>query len=260
MSKFIDRLNRVARATPQPMGFGHAKSTSEKLKMLLVVSLSQANPDNLADYVTGADAGLLPISKPSQATENIQAISGLTPAIPWGVWLKGFTQGEIKPIVKAGCDFVVFPAVDTSLTMLRDDKVGKILEVEVSLNEGLLGTVNGLPVDAVLIDSKHKEEHSLTWQHLMLFQRFASLLAKPLLVSVPSNITANELQALWEAGVDGVIIEVSDKNPADKLKELRRAIDKLSSTSRRKRGKAEALLPYIGGETEVVAEEAEEEE
>ena len=200
MSKFIDRLNQVAQVTPQSMGFGHAKSTSGKPKMLLVASLSQVNPDSMADYVAGADAGLSLISKPSQGTENIQTVSGLIPNIPWGVWLKGFNRGEIKPVVEAGCDFVVFPAADTSLTMLRDDKVGKILEIELSLSEGLLGAVNGLPIDAVLIDSE-KKEHSLTWQHIIYFRRFATSLTKPLLVSVPSNITANELKRYGKPGL-----------------------------------------------------------
>ena len=59
MSRFIDKLNRVSESTPQPMGFRADQPASEKPRILLIASLTQANIDGLADRVTGADAGLL---------------------------------------------------------------------------------------------------------------------------------------------------------------------------------------------------------
>jgi hypothetical protein len=94
----------------------------------------------------------------------------------------------------------------------------------------------------------------------MLFQHFANFLTKPLLVSIPSNATANELQALWEVGVDGVIVEIEAGQPVGRVSKLRQTIDKLSFPSRRKQRKTEALLPHIGQETGIVADEEEEEE
>jgi len=258
MSKFIDRLNRMAQTTPYPIGFKQVHMTSEKPRMLLVASLAQAHCDNVADYMAGADAGLLPIPELSSGAKEIQEMSQLVPAIPWGGWLRGTNRRETKPMVKAGCDFVVFPATDTFLAVPQDDKAGKILEVEASLREGLLGTVNELPVDAVLIASEPGEGYSITWHHLMLFQRFADLLTKPLLVSVPPTVTANELEVLWEIGVDSVIIEVGGDRPPARLKELRQAVDKLTFPPQRKRGRAEVLLPRISGSTEMVTEEEEE--
>jgi hypothetical protein len=158
--------------------------------------------------------------------------------------------------MKAGCDFVVFPAAKTSLAILQNEAVGRILEIEASLSDGLLRAIDALPVDAVLIADELREDYFLTWHHLVLFQHFANLLTKPLLVSIPSNVTANELQALWEAGVDGVIVEVE----TGRVSKLRQAIDKLTFPSQRKRGKAEALLPRIGGEPSTVTMEEEEEE
>jgi len=213
---------------------------------------------SLADYVVGADAGLLHLPKSSSVAKTLKEISQAISDIPWGGWLKNIDKGEIKQMAKTGCDFVVFPAANTPLALLQNDETGKILKVEKSLSDGLLRTVNELPVDAVLIAAEQEGEYFLTWHHLMLFQRFADLLTKPLLVSVPSNIIANELQALWEAGVDGVVIEVGAGQSADRLKRLRQVIDKLAFPSRHKRGKAEALLPYTGKEASIVAEEEEE--
>jgi len=258
LSKLIDKLNQVSQAEPQPMGFRAARAGSPEPKILLVASLAQTGVSDVADYVAGADAGLLPISRLSSGAKTLQKISQVVPDIPWGVWLRGVEGEAVKQVVKVGCDFVVFPAANTSLAILQDDKVGKILQVETSLSEGLLRTIAELPVDAVLVAGEQAEGYFLTWHHLMLFRRFASLLTKPLLVSIPSNVAANELQALWNAGVDGVIVTVGAGQPAEGLKGLRQAIDKLTFPASRKQGKVEALLPQISSETDVVTEEEEE--
>ena len=258
MSRFIDRLNQASQTVLQPMGFGAAQPVSEKPKMLLIASLAKANVADLADYVAGADAALLPISKLGSGTKIFKEISQAISDIPWGGWLGDAGTGEIKQMRKTGCDFVVFPAANTSLALLQNNEVGKILEVEASLSEGLLRTVNELPVDAVLIAGEQEGEYFLTWHHLMLFQHFADLLTKPLLASIPSNVTDNELQALWKAGVVGVVVAVG--RPAGGLKRLRQMIDNLAFPAQRQRGKAGALLPYVSGEASIAAEEEEEEE
>jgi len=257
MSRFIDKLNQVSRVVPQSMGFRRAQPVSEKPKILLIASLAGASVGGLANYVVGADAGLLRIPKLSSGAKTLREMSQAVPDIPWGGWLRNIDKGRIKQMAKAGCDFVVFPAANTPLALLQNDEIGKILEVEPSLSEGLLRAVNELSIDAVLIATKQEGEYFLTWHHLMLFQRFADLLTKPLLASIPPNVTANELQALWEAGVDGVVIEVGARQPAERLKELRQTIDKLVFPLQRKRGKAEALLPHIGREVSIVTEEEE---
>ena len=260
MSKFIDKLNQISQTGSQPMGFRAARSASQKLKMLLVASLTPADVDNLADYVAGADAGLVHALQLGSRAGMLLKLSQAALAIPWGVWLKDVGQDDIKQIVETGCDFVIFSATDTPLALLQDDKVGKILEVATSLSDGLLRTVNELSLDAVLIAAEQEGEYLLTWHHLMLFQRFANLLTKPLLASVPPNVTADELQALWKAGVGGVVIEAEAGQPVDRLKKLRQVIDKLAFPSQRKRGEAEALLPHISRETRMVTTEEEEEE
>ncbi len=259
MSRFIDKLNRVLQAVPHSMGFRAAKPVSEKPRMLLIASLARANIDDLADQVAGTDAGLLHIPEWSAGAEAFEKVSQAASDIPWGSWLGSISEGEMKQMAKAGCDFVVFPPATTSLAILKDDNVGRILEVKASLTEGLLRAVNELPVDAALVASEQEGE-SLTWHHLMFFQRCADLLTKPLLVTIPPDVSASELQALWAAGVSGVVVEIGAEQPAGRLGELRQVIDRLVFPSLRKRRKAEALLPHISTskETDIATEEEEE--
>jgi len=85
-------------------------------------------------------------------------------------------------------------------------------------------------------------------------------LTKPLLVSTPSNVSTNELQVLWEAGVSGVVVRIESEQPTGRLKELRQAIDKIAFTATRKSKKPKPLLPYTSQKTYTVVEEEEEEE
>ena len=250
MSEFIRKLSRASQGGPQPIGFKAGQAVSPKPKMLLVASLAPASVHNVADYVAGADAGLLRISRLGADTKVLREYSEAVPDIPWGGWLRDMSQREMKQVKRMDCDFVVFPAA-TSLAILQNGEVGKILEVEASLDEGLLRTIDGLPVDAVLIAGERKEDYFLTWHHLMLFGHFANSLAKPVLVSVPSGVMANELRVLWEAGVDGVVVEAG----VGGLKELRKVVDGLTLPPQRRRRKVEALLPYISAEPDRAVEE-----
>ena len=257
MSKLIDKLNQVAEAAPKPMGFRAAQAVSTKPKILLIASWAEAsNTGRLAEYTAGADAVL--VNKTGSGAKAFQKIAQSIPDIPWGLWLGENGSKEITPMSEAGGDFVVFTA-SAALSLPKDDKVGKVLQVETSLSDGLLRTVNELPVDAVLIASEPEEKALLTWHHLMLFQRFDNLLTKPLLVSIPPKVTADELQVLWKTGIDGVVVEIGTGQPAGRLKELRQIIDKLTFPSRQRK-KVEALLPRVAKETSTAAEEEEEEE
>ena len=260
MSKFIDKLNQLSQTTPQLMGFRATQPVAPKSKILLIASLAQANAGSAANCIAGADAGLLHISSWNSGIKALKKMHQAAPDIPWGAWLKNIDSRKIKQTAESGCDFIVFPAATTPLATLQDADMGRILEVEPSLSEGLMRAVNDLSVNAVLIASDQEGDFPLTWHHLMLFQRFANLLTKPLLATIPPNPTGKELQALWEAGVDGVVVEVGVKQPAERLKELRQIIDKLTFPSPRKTSKVEALLPRIAEETSPIIEEEEEEE
>ncbi len=261
MSRLIEKLTQVSKDAPQPMGFKAAHPVSSKPPMLLVARLTQIeNIDNLADSVTGADVVLLSIAKGAPKDTALLKIARSLSDIPWGSWLEDTSEKRIKMIAKSGGDFIVFPTASAVLAADQGDKTGKILQVQSSLNEGLLKAVNNLPVDAVLVVSEQEKESSLTWHHLMVLQRFINILTKPLLASMPSNVTYHELKALWEIGVDGVVVEVSARQPSAKLEKLRQEINRLASLPPRKRIKTMALIPHVSGDPETAADIEEDDE
>lgn len=255
MSKLIDKLKLTSQSASPPMGFGRDRLVSSKPGILLIARVVQPDLTELASQVAGADAGLLDISKLRSDIKTLSKCAEMVPDIPWGGWLSGDARLEGQLIKVPDCDFVVFPAESTPLKIVENTKAGKILEVEPSLSEGLLRTVNELPVDGVLLRDKEENSTSLSWHRLMLLQRCADLIAKPLLAPVASDVTASELKLLWEVGVDGVALAVDTDRPAGGLVSLREAVSKLISPSQRRRGKVKALLPQISRETVIENEE-----
>jgi len=258
MSKIIERLNRLSQGSPQPLGFRTIQADSPRPKIQVIASLVREDAEGLIDCVSGADAGLLCISKIKSAVEVLKKLVQAMPDIPWGVQMpEGHT--DIKAITQAGCDFIVFPAASTPLTIFDNDQVGKIIEIESSITESLLRATNRLPIDGVLF-TREDENDFLTWQNLMLFQRSADLLTKPMLVTVPGKLTNGELQALWEAGADGVVIEITTGQSRDTLKELRKVINEMTFPLPRRRERPSPLLPHIAEESTVTKDEDDEEE
>ncbi|MFC1941680.1 hypothetical protein ACFLWU_00485 [Chloroflexota bacterium] len=261
MSRLIDELNKTAKVTPQPMGFKSALPTSSKPRIILIAGLAEiGDADQSGGLVDGSDAVLIRLSKSDLTAKTLQKNTDSMPDLPWGGWLDNIGIKKMETLVGAGCDFLVFPSTSQFVAPLKDDKPGKILQVELSLDEGLVRAINDLPVEAVFAANTWKADDSLAWHHLMRFQYFSNLLNKPLLVSVPMNVTSDELKALWEAGVEGVVVEAGASQLTGRLKELRMAIDKITFPLSRKRGKTEAILPRMGVESAMITEDEEDEE
>lgn len=259
MSRLIDAFHKASQATASPLGFRAARPAAAAGRILLIASLEPGVTDNPADYLDGASAVLLRRGKSRLTAKVVQTVVASLPDIPWGTYLNDSAEkkGEVK--VEAGCDFVVFPASGRIATTPLDEKVGRILQVESAMDDGLLRAVNDLPVDAVLVTDTFEDGGSLVWHQLMIFQHLAHIISKPLIVPIPADANGEELKALWEAGVDGVVVEVDTAKPGG-LKELRQSIDKLPPRSPRKRDRLEAVLPRAGGESKAAVPDEEEEE
>jgi citrate lyase beta subunit len=79
-------------------------------------------------------------------------------------------------------------------------------------------------------------------------------LEKPVIMTLPSLATKEELTSLWQAGVDGVVAPSTQS--AEELTELKRMIGDLPKKARGGRARAGAVLPQHGGS--VIGDEDEE--
>lgn len=227
--------------------------------MPLIVTLSQANLTMASDAIAvGVDALLVTVEELDQEESNLTELAKAAGDTPWGISLKNIKGGQIDRLLKMGCDFIVFQAATAPASLVEEERLGKIVMIDLSLSDGMLETLEQLPVDAILIDEREQGKSTPRIYHLMLCQYLSNLTGKPLLFAVSPDTSDTELQALRKYGVDGVVAEMRAEH-SKKLTRLRQDINKLPPIKRRREG-AKVLLPSLGSLTTPSPSEEDEEE
>lgn len=244
MSKLVEKLHQTSRVSIQPLGFKGAASTSTQKgsPMVLIAVLPEGDASAAAGGNGSADAWLV-----KEADSQVLAALG---QIPWGASLEKGTEKELTHFKEMGCDFLVFNPATAPLALLGDDELGKIVEVDASLSDGMIRAIDKLSVDAVLIGG----DSELSVHRLMVCQHVANLVRKPLLALAPLDTPKEALEDFQEAGIVGVVVKLGGGGKKG-LSQLRQAIDSLPPTRRRRKERMEALLPYLGQGTQVEEEE-----
>ena len=237
------------------MGFRTSKPAETGLPLLIIGRAVIKTTASTAKSVSGVDAVLVYADKADLTAENAQKTAKAFGDIPWGIYLEESGE-ETKALIEAGCDFVVFLPTARIIDLPQEEKTGKIVQVDSSMDDGLLRAINDLPADAVLVTDTLENNETLTIHQLMIYRHLANFISKPLIVPVAASITEAELKALQDADIDGVMVEMEGES----LKELRETISKLPPRSAKKRYKAGVLLPRTTGESTAPAPPDEEEE
>ncbi len=253
MSRLIDKISRIRQNEPQPIGFAAlGRATAEKPRMQVIACLKAENLDKVSEGLNPADAALIEIVR----ADDIPALEKACQTeknIPAGGWLKTSSNEVLREATDVACDFVVFPGTVT-VALIQKEKMGKILELDTSLNERMLRAAGELPIDAVLVFDEG-EDSPLTVNRLMFFQYLVNSITKPVVVSIPTKVTESELQALWDIGISGVAVDLVDEKSTKNLTELRKALENLAPPAFRKKFKAGATIPRMQPELAQPSEE-----
>jgi hypothetical protein len=248
LSKLIEKLERISEGRAQPLGFGAAASRTRSLPMLVIASVpaGSAKPDEVVAK-TGADAVLLTIENWKKEREALAKISSGKADFIWGVYAQAVSGDEVEQLVEMKCDFVVFAAEMTPAAVLNEERIGKVLQIDSSLDDNLTRAVGRLAVDAVLLSPPGKDQPPLTISQLMVYERLAAGAGKHLLAALPPVSPTDDLETWWSLGVRGVVVDMTADHAGDKLAQVKEAIEKLPTT-KKKGTKASAVLPQIARE------------
>jgi hypothetical protein len=258
MSRFIEKLKKQAESPPQPMGFHKTLPAESITTILIVAKVAIDDGGSPVTNIDGADGVLLYDEKNKITMKTLSKIVKPLQNTPWGIFLDE-SEDTAQALVESGCDFAVLSPTCPVSAVPQAEKVGKILHVESTMDDGLLRAVNDLPVDAVLAADTFEENGKLVWHHLMILRYMAMLVNKPLLVPVSPTIDQAELKALWDAGIEAVVVPV-DISKGENLKDLHDMSVKLLPRAVKKAHKVDVFLPSVSGRQAEPPEEEEEPE
>lgn len=240
-------MRQISESATPPLGF-KTTTTSPSQQMLLIAALPQSNVAQLTE--AEVDAVLIHSQDSERELPPQEIISGVG-NIPWGVWLEATTEENVEELRKMSSDFLIFMASQAPASLLQEE-IGKVVKITPPYEDGFIETIDQLPIDAILLDFRGEGEN-LTVSHIMNVQWIAGSINKPLLVAIKQRLDDKEIQALWEAGAKGVVVEIGDDHKPE-LTRLRQAIAALPSAPRKPRERR-AVLPRLEGEVDLVPPE-----
>ena len=233
MSEFIKKLERISREKTQPLGFGRI-AESRSASMMLIAQLSRVRnsvpeeADALLFDVKDSDSRLL-----SQVVPSIGQL-------PWGVRLETADIKGLAELADAGCDYVVFKS-DVSARIVVEERMGKVLEVDTLLPDSLARAIGQVSVEAILL--RNNDELPLSVHRLLDYQRLIALAGTLAIAFLPSDIS--DLEALWDIGVRGVVVDLSGEDGEEKLSAVREAIRRLPASRKKPRERISPILPAV---------------
>lgn len=252
MSQLVSKLKRISKGESKPIGFA-SRQSAVRGRMVLVAGITE--PDAFGDIsFSGVDAVLIhPVA--SLTNGNLQTMTKSLPDLPWGVWPDVYS--DFGALTGAGADYVVFTLESPVETLDQAGKAGRLLKVDSSLADSAIRGLNDLAIDALLLEDDGLTAGPMSLERVLLVNRFASVLAKPLLVLASPELNSAGVKALWMAGADGIVIEPGRKSLPEKISAIAGVMDQIGLPAR-KRGHSEALVPFTSSRPEAVEEEEEE--
>ena len=243
MSKFTDMLEKAGVQRPAPMGFGPASRQQTHIPQIVLVgqTTSAGLPTKAKVAKVEVDAFLVSLEKDDDAT--LDSIAGSLEQCVWGVRLGDLSAALVDRLREKGCDFLIFEAENTEAAVLAEDETGKIITVGPDVGEETARTIGEMPLDGALF-SLEKGILPLTVGKLIDIQLVRSLVDKPLIMEAPADLGREELEALRNVGIAGLLMDLSSPST---IAETRRAIEDLPR-SRSRPARREAILPVVPGE------------
>ncbi|MCL0041253.1 hypothetical protein M1N08_00685 [Dehalococcoidia bacterium] len=248
MSEFIKKLERISREKTQPLGFGRI-AESRSVSMMLIAQLSRVQvrnsfPEEVDAPLFGGfrepspDALLFDVKDSDSRAELLSQVVPSIGPLPWGVRLETVDIEGLAELADAGCDYLVFKS-DVSARIVVEERMGKVLEVDTLLPDSLARAIGQISVEAILL--RNNDELPLSVHRLLDYQRLIALAGTLAIALLPSDIS--DLEALWDIGVRGVVVDLSDGE--EKLPAVREAIRRLPASRKKPRERISPILPAV---------------
>ena len=239
MSKFIDRLDYIMEGAPAAMGFGMQRvKKAPGMALLAIVSKSDAKALQRVADLKPDGALVSGVDGPAKLKAVRKALGD---GIPWGRPVTSLSEDEAAAYEKEGCDLLAFPLQGTSVAAVGSEEVARILRVDAAMDREQLRVIDALPVDVLLINGPTS---SSQWslEDLVAVARVTRLVNKYVIVETSLLPGAKVLEALRDAGVNGLAVDV-ESVPAEKLAELKTALEDMPRHRPNRRDKSVAILP-----------------
>jgi hypothetical protein len=206
-------------------GFGFKPTTgTSKRVTALVASFPVADLDVI---MAAAEAGVDAIEVRASGSKDLQLMLKASERlkIPYGVVLPADADERVAAsAVEAGVDWVRLP-ITGHISTMEWDKPARVLTVPFGLDLLVAHGLNGLAVDAVLIDQAEGERPEFTYADALRLRSLSQVLKKPLLLHAGPGVPPGAAAACEYLGADALLVYLDGLRSIDTLNEYLRALE-----------------------------------
>ena len=243
MSKLIDMLERAASPSQTPMGFGPASRRADERPALAVIGRVSSSELEQDPGLAQADVEAVLVEPHEGAGEDgVNAAFGALDGRIWGLGVDERVGAEVVAAARErGCDFVALDSNGAPASLLSEEDLGKLVSVQDELDERTAGAIRSLAFDGALY---HPQEglSPLSLGRLIAVQRAHRLLGNPFLVSVSAELSQAELKELRDAGIAGIVMQLTDADAIARTRASIRGLPRSRPRARQRRNVA-PLVP-----------------
>ncbi len=240
MSKLIELIRKLGQQSQQPLGFGALASKAKASPgMALIVTGTASSAAYNLDAIEGNVVDAVILS--SDDAKSIENCDGIDRHI-WGVGPGALSNEDVERLVSSGCDFFVIDPETAPAALVSQTDVSTVValsgpsdrETSLALRElGVSGSLCRPPTDM----------SEIAYRDLVAIRRMGASVGGALLVECPSEISGAGLAALKDAGVDGIVVPLSETERVMDLAEKIRELPPRRRNSRSGETRFQALAP-----------------
>ena len=247
-SKFLERLDEIREGQPARLGFGAARAQRTP-GMALVIDVGDKVSEHLKSaielapdaIIIGSRYGDKALSPYDSEAVSYTARNAGNANIPWGTRTGGrLKSADAAACREAGADLIVFSMEKTALDAVTSRDAARIMTLPGFESPEDLRDIAPLPVDAILI-TPNGNPADWTLQDLAAVARVSGRVGKPVLIQVSGAPAPGTLEALRDAGVIGLVVDLSPG--IDAIKKLQADLLDLPKPGARRRSRPSAILP-----------------
>lgn len=223
MGRLIEKLERMQKTNAPRMGFA-SMAVQKQASVLLIGVVPTANR-SLATAAANAGADCILVQEADVAAGgSLREKLGIADNVLCGGTISN-AEADLD-----GLDFAVVDLAAPVGQFLNGERVDPVLSIQADLPDSTLRTIESLPIEAVILPGPAVP---LTLQGLVAYYRVTKVTSKPVLSFVPAKAEPSLLRALQDAGIAGVLVEISSAAGAKALGDMRKAIDHLPARKNR---------------------------
>ena len=230
MSDIIDLIGRLTTGPERRIGFAQSQEQSTgQLPIIIAIADVTASGKNSipADGVASVVPTLSSLKKHSDTKVDL----------PWGIWDSKNTDKVITKICEDNAnkpDFIAFSADILSLELMRQTDIAKILRIPLSISTDSLLDMSNVPIDAITVCIE--DNTKVSSETIGRLGTIRSIIDKPLLLELPSDIPITLLSLIKDLGVEGLVVDTSDNDftSITKIRDLINSIPKKEKRSEKK--------------------------